>query len=152
MPNQLTQQGPTEPLPHKSTHQEGGRDELDLSGLEGKSLYVDRGDPAAVDFTVGDLTTDGAFHELDLSGIVPAGTKAVHIRVVVSDDLISQAFLLRKKGNTNAINTVSAITQVANIAISKDGIVSCSTDRKLEYSATNTTWTWITILVKGYFI
>lgn len=152
MPNQLSQQEPTKPLPHKTSHQSGGSDELDLAGLTGKSLYVDRGDPAAVDFEIGDLTTDGAWHELDLSAIVPAGTKAVHIRIIIGDNLINQIIHLRKKGNTNITNTLAVNTQVANILIAKDGILTCSTDRKIEYLAANTTWSAITILVKGYFI
>ncbi|GAH71411.1 unnamed protein product, partial [marine sediment metagenome] len=41
--------------------------------------FVDRGDPAAYDYAKEDLTIDGAWHDMDLSGIVSEFAKAVFI-------------------------------------------------------------------------
>lgn len=115
--------------------------------------YVDRGDPAAVDFAVGALTTDGAWHDLDLSSIVPASAKAVILRAAIEDDAASSAFAFRKNGNSNAINIARQTTQVSGVTIHiPPTIVPVDANRVVEYLATNTTWTTINIAVCGWFI
>ena len=152
MPNQLSHHEATKPLSHNTSHQKGGDDELNLTGLSGKSLYVDRGDPAAMDFIVSDLTTDGSWHELDLSSIVPAGAHAVNMRLAIADNLTNEVLNIREKSNTNNINLLTVKTQVANLVNYTSGIVTCDNDRKIEYNASNTTWTYIGIVVGGWFI
>jgi len=152
MPNQLSQHERIEPLHHKPSHEKGGSDEVNLTGLSGKSLYVDRVDPASDDFTLGDLTTDGAWHELDLGGIVPVGAHAVNMIVSVSDNLANQAFTLRKNGNINSKNRLKVNTQVSNIPQYAVGMVACDNNRKIEYTAANTTWGVIRIVVGGWLI
>lgn len=116
------------------------------------SRYVDRGDPATHDFNLLDLTTDGAWHELDLSPIVPTGTKAVNITFNIRDNLINQILLLRQNGNTKDKNCLLQRTQVANHLITHNGILACDANYKIAYKATNTTWTSITITIMGYFL
>lgn len=118
----------------------------------GGDTYTDRGDPAAWDFDVDDLTTDGTWRDLDLSSIVPAGATAVHLFVKIRDDNIDRVFLLKEKGNANDYNVTAMRTQVANLYIPYDCIVSCDGNRKLEYWASNITWTQILIIVRGWFI
>jgi hypothetical protein len=115
--------------------------------------YVDRGDPAAFDFAVGDLTTDGAWHDLDLSSIVPASAKAVIIKVAIEDNAAGNAFAFRKNGNSNAFNIARQATQVADVTIHMPPtIIPVDTNRVIEYLATSTTWTTINIQVCGWFI
>jgi len=45
------------------------------------SMFVDRGDPAAVDFVYTDLITDGTWRELDLSAFIPATARGVLIEL-----------------------------------------------------------------------
>lgn len=139
-------------LAHAPDHQYGGDDEVDATALAGRINYVDRGDPSAADYLVADLTTDGAFHDLDLSSIVPAGAKAVRFSIVLIDDLVAAVVLLRQKGNTNIYNIDRTGIQVANQAIVASPIVSCSTARIVEYLTTNTTFTYIGITIRGWFI
>jgi hypothetical protein len=109
---------------------------------------VDRGDPAAVDFT--SFTTDATWRDLDCSSIVPAGARFIKLKATVLDDAASSTFRLRKKGNSNAINIAEIITQVANVGISADLEIPCDSSRTIQYWATSLTWTSINLTVKGW--
>ena len=113
---------------------------------------VDRGDPAAVDYAVGDLTTDGDWHDLDLSSIVPDGAVAVKVSVGIEDDAAGSSFSLRKNGNSNTINRFRIITQDAGDIMVGSDIVFCDENRVIEYLATSTTWTTINIAITGWII
>jgi len=137
---------------HASSHQDAGTDEIDATALVGRINYVDRGDPVAADKIVGDFTTDGGWHTLDLSAIVPAGATVIHLRIRIKDDLTQTHLHLQKNGNTGATNVLIAETLVANVDHHFSGFVSCDTDRKLSYHATNTTITTLSLYVRGWFI
>jgi hypothetical protein len=113
--------------------------------------FVDRGDASAFDFTVSDFTTDGNWHDLDFSSIVPAEAKAVKLKLDVVDNLPQQYIIFRKDGNTNIFNVQTAVTQVANVFNSFDLIIALPPSRIVEYLATATTWSGINALVTGWF-
>lgn len=121
------------------------------AGDAGES-YVDRGDDAGVHFTTGAFTTDGNWHDLSLAAYVPAGVRVVHILLNIRDDLTNQAVELRENGNANAFNEYFNRTQVANISICDDILISCDENRVIEYMFTNTTWTYIALQVRGWFV
>jgi hypothetical protein len=114
-------------------------------------FFVDRGDSATHDWDQTTLTTDGAYHDLDCSPVVPAGAKAILFRVTISDNLVQQSFIMRENGNSNAINKSIVQTQVANVINDADMIVACDSDRVVEYGASNTTWTNINIAIRGWW-
>ena len=114
--------------------------------------FVDRGDLAAFDFELGDLTTDGNWYDLDLSSIVPAGVRVVLISVLIQDDATSSKFKLRENGNSNIINVIANRTQVANVAIEASGVVACDSNRVIEYWAENLTWSSINITIRGWWL
>lgn len=114
--------------------------------------YVDRGDPSAADFLNTDLTTDGAWHDLDLSSIVPAGAVSVHLRVDVKDDAAYNYIQFRKSDNSNLLNMQICMEMIANLSFFYGIIVSCNSDRFVEYYASNTTFTSINIVIRGWFI
>ncbi|RLC81854.1 MAG: hypothetical protein DRJ03_19710 [Chloroflexi bacterium] len=143
---------PRTPTAHKTSHQDSGSDEIDCTGLAGRINYVDRGDPAAWDWTVSDFTTDGNWHDLDCSAIVPAGAKAIIFRIHITDDLVGTYFQLRKNGNTNSYSSVMEIVNEANRYNNGTHIVPCDEDRIVEYRTTNTTIDAINVLVMGWFI
>lgn len=122
-----------------------------LFGSQGME-YVDRGDPSAIDYEVGDLTTDGTWRDLDLSSIVPAGAVAVHVWVYASDNLALQQFKLRKNGNSNEINMLWGFTPAADVPWSGSDEVACDTNRIIEYWFSNTTWSTININIRGWWI
>lgn len=113
--------------------------------------FHDRGDPSGWDLVVGSMSTDGAWHDWDLSAIVPAGTTAVLLAVQVGDDAIDKSVAFRKNGNTNTFNAAQVRTQVANQMITVDVIVACDTNRVIEYWTSSNTFSNINILVRGYW-
>lgn len=115
--------------------------------------YVDRGDTSGWDFTQSSgITTDGDWHTLDLSSIVPAGAKAVHLRVFVLDDVSGSDFYVRKLGYVGTDSAMFCVfTQAASTYYSADGIVACDSNRCVQYKAANTTWT-VLLGVVGWFI
>lgn len=116
-----------------------------------EAKYYDRGDPAGYDYNEGDLTTDGVWRDLDLSSIVPDGARVVVLRIALADDATGSTLSFRKNGNANGYNSGSIRTQAIGVTVDGDIIVSCDSDRVIEYATTNTTFTTIRILVKGWF-
>jgi len=115
------------------------------------SQPFERGDPAAVDFDVDDLTQDETWNDLDLSTIVPEDAVSVVLEVKIKDDAVNSIVKLRKNGNTNAISVASLKTQVADISVYQNITIPCDTSRVIEYYATNTTWTIMDVTVVGWF-
>ena len=117
-----------------------------------EGVHVDRGDPAAADFGTGDFTIDGAYHDLDLSGIIPSTAKSVVLLVYAKDDVISDAggVYFRKNGNTNSAVVPWVNPQVADITIRAQLIVACDTSQKIEYLVT-TSLTALNVTITGYF-
>lgn len=117
----------------------------------GYGFFHDRGDPSSSDKTAANFTTDDTWRDLDLSSIVPAGTKTISLRLTVRDDAAGSLLAFRKNGNSNGINDGEIYTQVANVYNSADILVACDSNRVIEYKATNTTWTDIYLVVKGWW-
>lgn len=122
-------------------------------GGGGGEEYVDRGDPADWDFDLTDLTTDSNWHDLDLSGIVAAGgaSHLVHILIYILDDTSEKYITFQEKGNVNSYNTDPLYTQVANIYNAGSLLVMMDGDRIIQYKTSNTTFSGIYILVRGWW-
>lgn len=120
--------------------------------IHGQLGFFDRGDPAAVDFTTVNFTTDNAWHDLDLSGIVPANAQSVLFSVVLNDNFIARGFRIRKKGNINGINVCRLDLLIANIDHYADWTCPVNSDRLIEYRATAGAWNTIVLSVKGWWL
>lgn len=110
--------------------------------------------PAAVaDFDQNDLTLDGAWHVngFNLSGIVPVGTVAVALRVVISDDAATTRFELRTNASTHLQNVIIDRMQVANVPNYVCDIISIDPDRLLDYFASVGVGT-ILVTVIGWWV
>ena len=140
------------PSAHKTSHQDAGTDEIDASGLVGRTNYVDRGDPSSWDWEVGDLTTDATWRDLDCSAIVPAGAIALDLLVWLKDDAAGSNIMFKKKDNTNDISLADVRTQVANVDIAQRFIIACDTNRIVEYYGKDLAFVTIRIHVCGWFI
>ncbi|MBA7635827.1 hypothetical protein ES703_43431 [subsurface metagenome] len=114
--------------------------------------FIDRGDPATVDWTEAVLIEDGAWRDLDLSTIVPEGATAVALFARISGTLVGQQIFFRTKGNTHTINMAANRSQVADNENIEDLIVACDTNRVIQYKADADPWNWITITVKGWWL
>lgn len=124
-------------------------DEVDIS--EELDQFVDRGDPSSADFDETDLTVAGSWTDLDLSGIIPAGTTAVVLKVGVADNAVEQSLRLRTKGNSNAENVSQVTTQVSNVGIVADCIVPTGGLQLIQYYL-SATMDLIEVTVKGWLI
>ena len=101
-------------------------------------VFVNRGDPAAVDFTEATITIDGTWHDMDLSAICPVGAKTVLLRVLVLRNAApnsSYGFYMKKKGQTNDINVGAMYYQVNGIGLTQEMTISLDANRFVEYKA-----------------
>jgi len=113
--------------------------------------FVDRGDPAAYDYAKEDLTIDGAWHDLDLSGIVSEFAKAVFIIGHLEGPAVDWAIMFRKKGNVNEIVHGGMETLRAGVERHRSSIVALDDNRIIEYKVDNQAWTTLDLAVKGWW-
>lgn len=79
-------------------------------------VFVDRGNPSAVDFSIGSgLTADSGWHTLSIGNIVSAGASRVLLQCSCKDNLTNAVFRTRPFGNSYAINAYAIRTQLANV-------------------------------------
>lgn len=114
-------------------------------------MYTDRGDPAAYDYTKEGLTIDGAWHDLDLSAIVPVCAKAVLLKTLLRSAGVGDKIRYRLKGNINEINVCGCEALRANVDRTRLGITSIDTNRVMQYNADNVAWTTLSIVVRGWW-
>ncbi|GAI20613.1 unnamed protein product [marine sediment metagenome] len=114
--------------------------------------FVDRGDPGTWDFELGDFTLDGNWHDLDLSSIVPEGTKAIAMYVLLRTTSTAKYLIFREKGNAYEKNIAMLQTVIANVPIRGDYIVSLDANRKIEYIGTPNVINLIRFCVKGWWL
>jgi len=113
--------------------------------------YVDRGDPTSWDWEVGDLTTNGGWHDLDCSSIVSSDAVSIVFKLAIQDGVAGSTILLRKNGNSNAYNTCAIRTQIADIYNDAVFIVPCDSNQVVEYYGTNTGFSAVSICIMGWF-
>lgn len=114
--------------------------------------FVDRGDPSSADYTEGTLTFDGSYHDLDLSSLVPAGTTAILLRIqTVSSGTAGDYIVFRENGNSNELNNDGYFAPVTSFPDLKTVIVSCDSNRVIEYEAGASDWTSLDLIVAGYW-
>jgi len=114
-------------------------------------MYVDRGDPAAYDYDKEDLEIDGAWHDLNLAALVPAGAKAVLLKTRLQSADPGDSIRYRQNGNTNEINVCGCEALRANVIRTRLGITAIDTNRVIEYNADDITWTLLDITVRGWW-
>lgn len=113
--------------------------------------FVDRGDPLNPDYTLGDLVTNAAWHDLALAAIVAAGATAVLLRVTADGPGPENQIYFRRDGNVNDANVARVFTQVAGITNDVNLVVPLDVARTIEYRADNVAWNAITITVRGWW-
>jgi hypothetical protein len=121
-------------------------------GKRSYEKYYDRGDPSDWDFEEPAFTTDGNWHDLDLSSIIPSGNILVHFFASLRDDQVNSLMWYREKGNTNQMNVALSRTLVANYSIDFTFFLLSDSSRKIEYKASNLTFTINLLHVRGWFL
>lgn len=116
-----------------------------------RNCFVDRGDAPAWDKNLAAFVTDGAWHDYDLSSIVPVGTKAITYKLLVQAPGIAGFVRFRNKDNNTLFNTTHTQPQVANVTNAVDGVIGVNSNRLIEYQITNMVWTTINFVIKGWW-
>lgn len=114
-------------------------------------FFVDRGDPGSPDYIKVQFTTDGNWHTLDLSHIVPEHAKAVSVNLFLAANLINKFARFKKHGQINAFNRAGINTQTAAVNTEGDLTIIIDEDRKIEYQIANAFWFTISFTVKGWW-
>ena len=114
--------------------------------------FVDRGDPAAWDFSLGSFTNDNTWRDLSLAAIVPEGVVLVLLRVAVRTTAGLPAFWIRKNGNVNTVNKSGVWVQAVNSLIGFDMLVAVDANRIVEYKGNVATYDTLNLGVGGWWI
>jgi len=114
--------------------------------------FINRGDLDAVDFAVGDFTKDEAWHDLDLSGIIPVTCKLVMLRLVCNASVIGRAVLLKTKGDTGEKNIDEHYVSVINQPFGFTGFIIPDANRKIEYFMSTTGWVTLNLTISGWWV
>lgn len=111
---------------------------------------VNRGDPSSPDFETGDLIKDGAWHILNLTGIVPIDTAFVYLRCKIRHSSVNQRVRFRSAGNLNAVNVSEFWAREPTTMFAFDAVVPTRGKTVIEYNAGNVLWDPLDIVVKGW--
>lgn len=122
---------------------------MEASGAKQPS-YVNRGDPVAQDWNVGTFGHDGTWNTLDLSGVVPAGCKAVTIWIMYMATAVANTLQFRTLGNTNAVNMASIKVPVAMGTHYAQLTLIPDSDGKVEAKGTAANWITLDIGISGW--
>jgi hypothetical protein len=155
-------------LNHDYTHITGNDGATDVTAAELEELtdgsettkhshadsFVDRGDPAAVDWHAGTIgLINSTWQTLDLSGVVPAAAAGnlVLFQINYQPVGVGHLFQMREKGNSNDKNVFAVQGIVANGGHSLGALVLCDSNREIEYYCT-TGATQILVTIRGWWI
>lgn len=115
--------------------------------------YVDRGPITGPDFLLVDFTTDGLWHTLDLSGIVPLHAKAVVLQFQFNsppapggNGMLSPSF------HGAARNVTYLPIHFANRNLYHQKTISLDDNRTIEYLFGNVAWNSISCIVQGWWL
>ena len=123
-----------------------------LKILNTGDIFTDRGNVASADFSAGDLTKDGAWHDLDLSGIIPAGTKRVMLRVQIIALATIGVMKVKTKGNAQDVNVDIASMETNGFPENTTLLVVPDADGIVEYWMTNVTYITVLVTVAGWTV
>lgn len=111
--------------------------------------FVDRGDPASVDFDETDLTLDSTWRTLDLSSIIPSDATLVLLRGYIVDTVATDDLYFREPGNSNSAN-VARLRAGANFNAVNDMLV-MSSGQEIEYNGASGASPSIELVVGGWW-
>jgi hypothetical protein len=120
-----------------------------LLSLHTPGTLVDRGDASSADFEVGGLTIDNAWHDLDLSSIVPAGAIMVRFAVLYNSGVDAARWMwFRKNGNSNELSKSGIRSETWSVQHPTIDVF-CDSNRVIEYLI-NDSLTTLSMTVTGW--
>ena len=122
-------------------------------GISAASQTIVRTTGSGMDWDETGLIKDGAFHDLDLSGIVPAGTIQVQFRLRLYNASGAYRLLyMKKKGEANGSIVVGCFAYTAGLEYDFSFWLSVDADRIVEYNAQAVTWSMIELVIKAWTV
>ena len=115
-----------------------------------KAVHISR-EPLDWDFTITDLTMDDAWHELNLSEIVPKEAFQIDIHMTIRDATPGLTFRVRKKSGTN-YSAITVYTQAANLYETSEGMLDISEEGIVEYYGSVGLSDFLFLAITGYWI
>lgn len=113
--------------------------------------YHFRGDPTAFDFTIGDLTIDNAWHDLDLSSIIPEGVRAINMITNIRGTAAQVRVAFKRGGQVNDYNMCSIWTQKINVKIGGSFPIAVDENRIMQYKIANATINICGLCIAGWW-
>ncbi len=113
--------------------------------------FVDRGDPSAFDWGLAGMTFDGAWHDLNMSSVVPAGAVAVLIHVLLRCNTAGRYINFRKNGISNDYNSATAMSVSSSFETPTDIVVACDSNRYIEYYGPGSEVVLCGLTVRGWW-
>jgi hypothetical protein len=108
--------------------------------------YVYREGAVGYDYEGADFTCDGAWHDLDLSAIVPNTAKAIVLQIVFHNGTTANAECdFRKNGAADDYNNTRLLAQVSPLNFGATIIVPCDENQVIEYYMTANNVTYLTV-------
>lgn len=131
---------------------QGDKGDTGDTGAAGTFNYTDRGDVDAFDYEMGVLTEDGAYHALDISGVVGVGVRLVLLHVSMGATTAGKTCSFRTNGVSTTFNTGKLCTQINGNSISGDLWVLTDASGVIEYAFASATWSFIRIVIRGWCV
>lgn len=114
--------------------------------------WIQRPDFDGNDFLKEALTIDNAWHELDVSAIVPAGASAAHFHIKVDANTIGGVIYMRPRGRSEFTGTCKVRPQVAGQPIAYFPTVGLDSSRIIEYRISSAVWVLINIKIEAWLL
>lgn len=114
--------------------------------------YVDRGFIDGWDFDENDIIADATWRTLDISHIVPAGERLVHLTLAAQLVEVGIAIIITKPNGTGNANHWRVNSHGDRHCGWENGWIMCSADGKIGYLAYPGTWEVVHLSVRGWLI
>jgi len=115
--------------------------------------FLAKADQQSYDFTLTDFTRDDSYHDLDLSSLIPAGTKAVLLWGAYKSDTADCECSLAQYGHTGTYLKSITHQHVVNTGTNIDCLIPVDSNRKIQYRFSSApTYVYINLNIVAYFV
>ena len=122
-----------------------------LMSRKGGMTFVSRNNPAAADWTKATLNTDGNWHTLDLTSIIPATAKVVLFNVYASSNAAGNGIRLRPVGASNGFNDCELNVMVSGQKHNHNVLV-VPVAGSIDYAITTSAGLSLNLTIVGWFL
>lgn len=97
--------------------------------------FIQRVNPSASDFAIGDFIWDADFYTKDISAVVPVNAKRVLLRLEIRCTVAEAYIMLYPANSTNHKDGQSVRTAVANVTAIGTLVITITTPQTIQYKA-----------------